>query len=53
MSSPQHNHVGEPLFCYDDVTSCGDVSLRAVFLVIEKYAINVRNTIFYQMLIIK
>jgi len=28
---PQHNHVGEPLCFYDDVTSCGDVSLRAVY----------------------
>ena len=26
MSFPKHNHVGEPLFCYDDVTNCGDVS---------------------------
>ena len=31
MSFLQHNHVGEPLFCYDDVTSCGDVSSRAVY----------------------
>ena len=31
MSLPQHNHAGEPLFCYDDVTSCGDVFSRAVY----------------------
>jgi len=31
MSFPQHNHGGEPLFWHDDVTSCGDVSSRAVY----------------------
>jgi len=31
MTFPQLNRVGEPLFCYDDVTSCGDVSSRAVY----------------------
>jgi len=31
MSFPEHNHVGEPLLCIDDVTSCGDVSSGAVY----------------------
>jgi len=31
MSFPHHNHVGEPLFCINDVTSCGDVSSGAVY----------------------
>jgi len=31
MSFFQHNHVGKPLFCYDDVTTCGDVSSSAVY----------------------
>ena len=31
MYFPQHIHGGEPLFWHDDVTSCGDVSSRAVY----------------------
>jgi len=50
MSFPQQNHVGEPLFRYDDVTSCGDVFQGRFILVIEKYAITVKNIIFYHML---
>jgi len=26
-----HNYVGERFFCYDDVTSCGDVSSRVFY----------------------
>jgi len=59
MSFPQHNHGGEPSFWHEDVTSCGDVSSRAVYSCdwkvrnecLEHYILsNVHNLLTKQML---